>query len=37
MTEKEFEQDQIDCAVFTSASTVKGFVEGTKRTGLFKG
>lgn len=29
---KEFEQGNIDCAVFTSASTVKGFVEAT--TGL---
>ena len=28
---KEFETGQISCAVFTSASTVKGFVEGTKR------
>ena len=27
---KEFETGQISCAVFTSASTVKGFVEGTK-------
>lgn len=27
---KEFEKGSIDCAVFTSASTVKGFVEGTK-------
>ena len=27
---KEFETGAIDCAVFTSASTVKGFVEGTK-------
>lgn len=26
---KEFETGSIDCAVFTSASTVKGFVEGT--------
>ena len=28
--QKEFETGQISCAVFTSASTVKGFVEGTK-------
>ncbi|MDC7287043.1 uroporphyrinogen-III C-methyltransferase [Blautia schinkii] len=27
---KEFEAGAIDCVVFTSASTVKGFVEGTK-------
>lgn len=27
---KEFEDNQVDCVVFTSASTVKGFVEGTK-------
>lgn len=27
---KEFENGEISCAVFTSASTVKGFVEGTK-------
>lgn len=27
---KEFEAGSIDCAVFTSASTVKGFVEGTE-------
>ena len=27
---KEFEAGSINCAVFTSASTVKGFVEGTK-------
>lgn len=27
---KEFEDGNIDCVVFTSASTVKGFVEGTK-------
>lgn len=27
---KEFESNSIDCAVFTSASTVKGFVEGTQ-------
>ncbi len=27
---KEFEAGNIDCAVFTSASTVKGFVEGTE-------
>lgn len=27
---KEFEAGNIDCVVFTSASTVKGFVEGTK-------
>ena len=27
---EEFETGQISCAVFTSASTVKGFVEGTK-------
>ena len=27
---KEFEAGNINCAVFTSASTVKGFVEGTK-------
>lgn len=26
---KEFESQEIDCAVFTSASTVRGFVEGT--------
>lgn len=26
---KEFEEGKIDCAVFTSASTVKGFVEAT--------
>lgn len=28
--EKEFSQGTIDCAVFTSASTVKGFVESTR-------
>ena len=27
---KEFEAGNINCVVFTSASTVKGFVEGTK-------
>lgn len=27
---REFEQGKIDCAVFTSASTVRGFVEATK-------
>ena len=27
---QEFETGSIGCAVFTSASTVKGFVEGTK-------
>ncbi len=27
---KEFENGEISCAVFTSASTVKGFAEGTK-------
>ena len=27
---KEFEEGNIDCAVFTSASTVKGFAEATK-------
>ena len=27
---KEFEEGTIDLAVFTSASTVKGFAEGTK-------
>lgn len=27
---KEFENNKIDCVVFTSASTVKGFVEGTQ-------
>ena len=27
---KEFEAGEIDCVVFTSASTVKGFVEGTE-------
>lgn len=27
---KEFENNRIHCAVFTSASTVKGFVEGTE-------
>lgn len=27
---KEFEDGNIDCVVFTSASTVKGFVEGTE-------
>ncbi|MDO4273172.1 MAG: uroporphyrinogen-III C-methyltransferase [Eubacteriales bacterium] len=27
---KEFESNAIDCVVFTSASTVKGFVEGTQ-------
>ena len=27
---KEFENGEISCAVFTSASTVKGFVESTK-------
>ena len=27
---KEFETGSVDCVVFTSASTVKGFVEGTK-------
>ena len=27
---EEFEKGRINCAVFTSASTVKGFVEGTK-------
>ena len=26
---KEFETGSVDCVVFTSASTVKGFVEGT--------
>lgn len=27
---KEFENNRIDCVVFTSASTVRGFVEGTQ-------
>ena len=27
---KELETGSVDCVVFTSASTVKGFVEGTK-------
>lgn len=27
---KEFESGSVDCAVFTSASTVRGFVEGTR-------
>ena len=34
---KELETGSVDCVVFTSASTVKGFVEGTKGTGLYEG